>query len=68
MKNSDFGNYQCTLHLTSRTVIGVGHTPFEARKMALDCIESRNPDLAGFCAVMKTAPIQTERVGHDNRA
>ncbi len=68
MNKSDFGNYQCTLRLTSRTVLGIGHTPSEARRNALACISERNPDLEGFCAVMKTMNIKTERVGHDNRA
>lgn len=64
MTFNNFGNYQCTIRLSCRTVIGVGHTPGEARRNAFGIIEDRNPDLAGFCAAMKTAPI-TERAQYE---
>ena len=58
---TNFGDYHCTIRTQSRSVIGIGHTPTEARRNAFDAIEARNPDLAGFCAVMRTAHIPTER-------
>jgi len=61
-----FGNYQCVIRLSGRTIIGIGHTTNEARRNAMDAIEDRNPDLAGFCAVMKTS-LATEPAGYDRR-
>ena len=56
-----FGEYQTTIRINNRTVIGLGHTPQEARRNAWDAVEERNPDLAGLCAVMRTGPINAER-------
>lgn len=58
---NNFGDYHVTIRTLSHTVIGVGHTPSEARRNAFDALECKNPDLAGFCAVMRTCHISTER-------
>jgi hypothetical protein len=62
-RSHGFGDYQTTLRVNHRrAVIGVGHTPDEARRNALAIIEESNPDLAGFCAVMKAMNLPVERV------
>ena len=65
---SEFGEYQTCIRLTGRSVIGIGHTPAESRRNAFDAIEARNPDLTGFCAVMKTMKGNPERVSEGRRA
>lgn len=61
-----FGDYQAELRVGGRLYIGIGHTPGEARRNVFDAVEARNPDLGGFCAVMRTTPITVERVRYDN--
>lgn len=66
-----FGDFQASLRVTmlggvARCYIGIGHTPGEARRNLFDAIEERDETLAGFCAVMRTAPIAVERVRHEH--
>jgi len=65
---TDFGEYQTCIRLSTRSVIGIGHTPAESRRNAFDAIEQRNPDLAGLCAVMKTMKGNPERISAGRRA
>lgn len=57
-----FGDFQCLMKVNGRPYLGIGHTPGEARRNALDAIEERQPILAGFCAYMRSEPIPVERV------
>jgi len=59
---NSFGDFQTSLRINGRCYLGVGHTPAESRRNAFDAIADRNPDLAGFCAVMRTSNVNAERV------